>query len=55
MAQWITGKKKEPWEEYIGKIVNIKESVGIWALELIQYLSDKNISQADLKKMTESE
>jgi hypothetical protein len=52
---WDEAYEGLSWEEYLEKIVNIKESVGIWALELIQYISDKNISHTDLKKMTESE
>ena len=39
------------WDEYLEKIVKEKESVGIWVIELIQYIDDKNINQNELKKM----
>ena len=52
---WDEAYEGLSWEEYLEKIVNVKEAVGVWVIDLIQYLSEKNISQTDLKKMTESE
>ena len=52
---WDEAYEGLTWEDYLEKLVNVKESVGLWALELIQYLNDKNYSYSDLTKMVEGE
>jgi hypothetical protein len=52
---WDEAYEGLTWEDYLEKLVNVKESVGLWVLELIQYLNDKNYSYSDLTKMTEGE
>ncbi|MHA1911267.1 MAG: hypothetical protein ACTSYA_06195 [Candidatus Kariarchaeaceae archaeon] len=52
---WDKAYEGLSWKEYLEKLVSIKESMGIWALELIQYINEKNLNYADLKKMIKSE
>ncbi|MCG3218148.1 MAG: hypothetical protein KAR35_04045 [Candidatus Heimdallarchaeota archaeon] len=52
---WDEAYEGLSWEEYLEKLTKIKESVGIWAQELIQYIIDNKINYADLKKIAKSE
>ena len=52
---WDMAYEGLTWEEYLEKLVNTKESMGTWVLELIHYIGEKKLNYADLKKMIESE
>lgn len=51
---WDTAYDGLSWEEYLEKLIPIRETVGKWVNEIVDYLIEKKLSYDKLKKMVES-